>query len=349
MASLRAVGTPLRVGVVGLGKMGRYHLQVLRDLPECRLVGVADPSPAAREAADAGQAPVVRCRDHWELLDAARPDVVFVHVPVVAVYAVAADLLRAGVPVFVEKPAGLFAWQTQHLAALAATAGVRSMVGVNRRYYASLLAGHQAIEAAGGAHSVTVEAHEDPALVRAAGSFPAEVIDRWVVANGIHALDLLRFFGGSTCHVSAVQHHVVSPTLDPGATCAAALVGLANGGVGRLLVDTCAPGGHRFEVRGHGVTLTSDPGFLSAQWRCRPGLGARIPADGTVFGPDAYDQRYKPGLWRQDQAFLRSVQHGQPAPFPASDLADAAVTMGLIEQVCGYDDTEPPRDAAPPG
>jgi predicted dehydrogenase len=328
----------LRVGLVGLGKMGRYHLQVLRDLPDCRLVGVADPSPAAREGVDIGQPMAVRCQNHLELLAAARPDAVFVSVPALETYPVVADLLRAGVAVFVEKPAGLYAWQTEHLASLATVAGVPTMVGVNRRYYASLLAGRQALLAAGPVHSVTVEAHEDPAAVRASGRYPDAVVDRWVVANAIHALDLVRFFGGSVTRVAALQHRATPQSLDPGAACAAALVEFADGGVGRLLVDTCGPGGHRFEVRGNGVTLSSEPAFLSALWRCRPGQVPGAPADGTVFGPDEYDQRYKPGLWRQDQAFLRSVQEGRPAPFPASDLADAAQTMALIERVCGFPD-----------
>ena len=41
----------LRIGVVGLGTMGRNHVRVLNDLPGVELVGAIDPDPRARSAA----------------------------------------------------------------------------------------------------------------------------------------------------------------------------------------------------------------------------------------------------------------------------------------------------------
>lgn len=326
-----AAGTSyLRVGVVGLGKMGRHHLQVLDDLPGCQVAGVADPSPAAAANVVTGRPEVRRCRGHLELLEEVRPDAVFVLVPIGETFRVTADCLRAGIPVLVEKPAGLYAWQTRELARLARAARVPVMVGLNRRYYASVLEGREALLSAGPVHSVAVEAHEDVPSVRAGGRFPDEVVGRWVVANGIHVLDLVRFFGGDTCRVTAVQRRDAGP-LD---YCAAALIDFDGGGVGRVLVDTGAPGGHRFDVRGAGLTLTSEPGLLTAVLRRGDGTARRLE-------PDLLDQRYKPGLWRQDQAFLHAVREGGRAPFPASDLDDAARTMELIERVCGLDPGAP--------
>ncbi len=40
-------GAPVRVGLAGLGSMGRNHLRVLSSMPGCRLVAVADPVAAA--------------------------------------------------------------------------------------------------------------------------------------------------------------------------------------------------------------------------------------------------------------------------------------------------------------
>ena len=41
----------LRIALAGLGSMGRNHLRVISSRPGCRLVGVADPVPAALAAA----------------------------------------------------------------------------------------------------------------------------------------------------------------------------------------------------------------------------------------------------------------------------------------------------------
>ena len=43
----------IRIGVVGIGHLGSYHLQKYQKIPECRIVGVADAVPErARQAAD---------------------------------------------------------------------------------------------------------------------------------------------------------------------------------------------------------------------------------------------------------------------------------------------------------
>ena len=43
----------LRVGVVGYGAIGRHHARNLAQRPDVDFAGIADPSPAAREAATA--------------------------------------------------------------------------------------------------------------------------------------------------------------------------------------------------------------------------------------------------------------------------------------------------------
>ena len=50
----------LRVGLAGLGSMGRNHLRVLRTRPGCRLVAVADPIEEMLAAAMADPEPAGR-------------------------------------------------------------------------------------------------------------------------------------------------------------------------------------------------------------------------------------------------------------------------------------------------
>ena len=38
----------IRVGVVGIGHLGGYHLQKYRELSNCRIIGVAEPQRGAR-------------------------------------------------------------------------------------------------------------------------------------------------------------------------------------------------------------------------------------------------------------------------------------------------------------
>jgi predicted dehydrogenase len=94
-------GTRLRAGVVGTGHMGQYHVLVYAELPDIDLVGVAD-LDGERAAAVARQYETVAFADHRQLIG--KVDVASVAVPTERHFAVARDLLEAGISVLIEKP-----------------------------------------------------------------------------------------------------------------------------------------------------------------------------------------------------------------------------------------------------
>jgi predicted dehydrogenase len=91
----------MRTAVVGVGYLGRFHAQKYSDLAGSELVGIADPSAAARSAV-AAELGVAAYSDYRELLG--RVDAVSVVTPTPLHYAVAKDFLEAGAHVLVEKP-----------------------------------------------------------------------------------------------------------------------------------------------------------------------------------------------------------------------------------------------------
>jgi predicted dehydrogenase len=116
-----------RLGVVGVGHLGKEHARILAGLPDVELVGVADPNTPQAEAV------ALRCGtraypDHRPLLDAV--DAAVVAAPTAHHHAVACDFLRRGVPLLIEKP----------LAAELDKAD--EMVGLARRHGAVLQVGH---------------------------------------------------------------------------------------------------------------------------------------------------------------------------------------------------------------
>ena len=313
----------LRVAVIGGGHIAQLHLAVLRDLPGVEVCALVDRDPGMlAETADRFEIPT-RLSSHAALLEEDRPDAVFVLVSVLQVASVAAEFLRAGIPTFLEKPPGLYTSQTRELAVLAGEHSAPSMVGVNRRFYSNLLRGRELLLEAGPIRSVTVEAHEDLNRVRGNPKFPDEVLHRWSAANGIHALDLLRLFGGEVADIAATQHTVEGPMPD----CCSAVLRYENGAVGRALMDWFAPGGHRVEARSVGATLTSAVGPTATLKRCG--------AEPEVLEWDAIDRQYKPGFYRQAETFVRCVRNGAVLPFPACTLDDAVKTMDMIDAISG--------------
>jgi predicted dehydrogenase len=124
-------GAPLRAGVVGAGHMGQYHVLVYAELPDVELVGVADVD-GERAAAVARQYDTRPFTDHRELVG--RVDVASVAVPTERHFAVARDLLEAGISVLVEKPMTTTVEEAQALFRVAERTGAVLHVGHVERF-----------------------------------------------------------------------------------------------------------------------------------------------------------------------------------------------------------------------
>ena len=121
---------PFRVGVIGVGSMGRHHARVYHELPIADLVGVHD--------ADADRALEVATDNNTQSLPLpdllAETDAVSVAVPTEYHEEVARTCIDAGVDVLVEKPIAGDPETGRELVELAEEAGVRLHVGHVERF-----------------------------------------------------------------------------------------------------------------------------------------------------------------------------------------------------------------------
>lgn len=92
---------PVKVGVIGTGHMGTYHVRTLSEIPNVELIGVADINYQRAETI-AAQYETTPYQDYRELLD--KVEGVSVAVPTNLHYQVAADCLEANLHVLLEKP-----------------------------------------------------------------------------------------------------------------------------------------------------------------------------------------------------------------------------------------------------
>jgi len=121
----------IRAGVVGAGHMGQYHILVYAELWNVDLVGIVD---VDRDKARglAVQYDTRAFTDHRELIG--KVDVASVAVPTDQHFAVARDLLEAGVHVLVEKPMTPTLEEAKELFRLARQHGVVLHVGHVERF-----------------------------------------------------------------------------------------------------------------------------------------------------------------------------------------------------------------------
>ena len=169
--------TRLRVAVIGAGHLGRIHAKLLGSVDGAELVAISDPIESAREnAAKLFDVPIhADYRDCIDQIDAA-----IIAAPTDAHAEIAADLLKAGKHLLVEKPLATSAADADKLAMLAASRRLTLQVGHVERF-------NPAFTALGdiGVDAKYVEA------VRAS-RFPGRCLDVGVVMDlMIHDIDLV--------------------------------------------------------------------------------------------------------------------------------------------------------------
>lgn len=195
------MGGRLRVGVVGVGHLGRHHARILAGLDDVELVGVAD-SDLDRARAIAGEYGGEGLTDAAGLVG--RVDAVTIAAPTEAHHALARLFLSRGVPTLVEKPLARTLEEADDLVALAAATGAPLGVGHTERFNPAVTAALALITA-----PRFVEVHR-------LGTFPERSLDIDVVFDlMIHDLDvLLAGVGSEVVGVEAVGVPVLTPRVD---------------------------------------------------------------------------------------------------------------------------------------
>ncbi len=127
----------IRIGVVGIGHLGKYHLQKYRGLPTCRIVGVADiRKERAEEAAEMYGCLAVT--DHLKLISSV--DAVSIAVPTISHYQIAKNFLEAGIDVLLEKPITTTIEEADELIAIAEAKGLIFQIGLLERFNPAIVA-----------------------------------------------------------------------------------------------------------------------------------------------------------------------------------------------------------------
>jgi predicted dehydrogenase len=118
----------IRAGVIGFGYWGPNFVRVLRGLPDCEVVGIADTRDTALVAAARMHPGVALFRTVHDLLEAG-VDAVAVATPASSHFEIGKQLLEAGVDVLIEKPLALSVREGRELAEMAEARRRILMVG----------------------------------------------------------------------------------------------------------------------------------------------------------------------------------------------------------------------------
>lgn len=314
-------GEPVRVLVIGAGKMGRSHARALSTLPGVEIAGIASRTGerAARLAAELG---VAVSGTEWEaLVENTRPDACVVAVSHGLNETITRAAIERGLHVLSEKPVAFTGEAVQALARRADERGVIAMAAMNRRYYPNILAALETINYYGGVLGVTGMCPDAVQGHRADGTLDAFVYDHWTVANTLHVIDLLRFAGGeverltgeATLHEPSGERSVV------------VTLRFAGGAVGTFSLYAASGGPWEFRIHGDGVEADLDP-LEGGVLRFVGGTPRPLPHSRDPRG-------IKAGVRPQALGFVEAIRDIGRVTYPGSDLHDHARSVELAARI----------------
>jgi myo-inositol 2-dehydrogenase/D-chiro-inositol 1-dehydrogenase len=308
----------VRIGLAGLGRMGRIHAANLSGrCPSAELACVfdADADAARQVAAELG---VPRAESFDDILADDTVDAVAIATPTRAHAGLSVRASQAGKHVFCEKPISLDRPATVETIEAVAAAGVAFQVGFHRRFDPDWAAAVDRMRAGdlGDVYLFRTSLRDmtppAPAFLAHSGGFFVDVT--------IHDLDLARWMVGEVVEVSAYGTAVSDPGFAEIGDIDTAVVVLRfeNGALG--VIDNSRAAGYGYEcsteVMGRKATVRIDhPQYRHYEWRT-PGWAAHeVVRD--------FEQRYPQAYAGELEAFARSARDGLPPQVTAYDALAA--------------------------
>jgi myo-inositol 2-dehydrogenase / D-chiro-inositol 1-dehydrogenase len=315
---------PLRIGVIGVGRIGRMHAELLaRQVPGAALRAVYDArSPAAHDVAQQLGVPVA----------ASLEEILGGDVDAVAICSTAdthVELLiaaaEAGKAVFCEKPVSVELSELDRALAAIDAAEVPFQIGFNRRFDPA----HAAVREA-----VTSGAIGEPHLVRISSRDPAPPPREYLKSSGglfldmmIHDFDMARYLTGSeVVEVFARGTVRVDRMFADEDDIDTALVTLVHEDGCLTAIDNARRTAYGYDQR----VEVFGSGGMAASGNPLQHTGMVLTARGTQGPvlPCFFLERYMRSYVREWEVFVEAVQSGSAPPVSGDD-ARAPLLIGL--------------------
>ncbi|HEX9044542.1 MAG TPA: Gfo/Idh/MocA family oxidoreductase [Candidatus Limnocylindrales bacterium] len=317
----------VRVGLAGLGSMGRNHLRVLSGLAGARLVAVADPVAETLEGAIASSG-AQGFSEPLAMIAEADLDAVVIAAPTTAHVPLALAAIERGCAVLVEKPLAATVEEGLRIVAAARATGVPVQVGHVERFNPAVLELGRLLR---DGWLSTVYA----IVSRRAGPFPARIRDVGVTVDlGTHDADMLCWIAGERPGRVVAEHaqriHATHEDLLFG------LLHFPSGATGMLDVNWLTPAKRRQ------LTVVGEEGMFELDYitqrltftRADVSHPQLVAGYAPTFSGDVAEipvQNREP-LVAEHEAFLRVVREGGRPYVDAEDgLWAVAIANALLD------------------
>ncbi|HLK10821.1 MAG TPA: Gfo/Idh/MocA family oxidoreductase [Candidatus Binatia bacterium] len=270
----------MRVGIIGLGRAGRVHLDAWRAVPRAEVAAICDPVPAVRRSARAEG--LAAYAEPAEMLERAPLDAVSICSPPAFHAPIALACFGRGLDVLCEKPLAINGRAALRMAQAATRGGRVLLLATKFRHVPDLAVARELVAAGEIGEPVAFEI-DFSSMVDMSGRWNAKRAlagGGVIIDNGCHAFDIVSYLFGTVTRVHATRLKAVQDI--PVEDSATILVAAGRGLVGRIDLSWSLQTGRETYV-----TIYGSRGTIEVGWR-----GSRLKAAGKeprAIGP-GYDK-----------------------------------------------------------
>ena len=326
-----------RVGLVGVGRFGRLHLAVLKQLGNSSVEAIADVDGELLRRVSEEHGIERTYLDACEMIEAEDLDAVDIVSDESTHGSLAIRSLRSGRHVFVEKPLATSFREAQEVGRLKRSSGLQVMVGNISRFSGPYVALKRALASGklGRLGMIRTKRHFSRAWFEHFGKRVHPVYE-----SGIHDLDLILWYAASRCAtVYAVERNMsgytypdlfsATLTFEDGMVATLASAWMVPPAAPRNLVETLDLGG----TIDADIELVGDKGMASFKL-AHPGLSVWTELDvqhpELTLWPTEHD-RIGGAIRAELEHFLLQVERAEESP--VAPLADSVEALRLAEAI----------------
>ena len=146
------------------------------------------------------------------------------------------------------------------------------------------------------------------------------ILKKWIFVNSLHTIDLLLFFGGKVKSISKFKKTYKEKKGDQFCS----IIEFKSGTLGTYISHWYSPAGWSVKLFGEKVTVEFKP-LEVASWVDSKFKRRKIT-------PNKYDQKFKPGFYKQMLAFKKLIRNGQ-IEWPAQSLKEVIDSTELVKKI----------------
>jgi myo-inositol 2-dehydrogenase/D-chiro-inositol 1-dehydrogenase len=313
----------VRFGVLGLGRIGKIHIEnLVNRIPGAEVVAICDVDAATLQTVAAQYEIESTFADHRELMDLAEVDAVAICSPTDQHYQMIVDAAARGKQIFCEKPIDLSLEKVQAVNREVARRGVRMMVAFNRRFDPNFLKVRQ---------SITSGLVGEPQVLRITSRDPAPPPEHYIRASGgifmdmtIHDFDMARYLMGSeVTEVYTRAAVMVDPMIGKCGDWDTAVITLTFENGAFAVIDNSRQAVYGYDQR---VEMFGSKGMVAAanniqdtQILCdRAGIHTSLPLNFFL-------ERYAESYLLEMHAFIDCIVNQEPVPVGGEDGVKAVM------------------------